>query len=376
MKAYTDIEQSKKKETAMSFLKSCGIMNANGELADEYKIEQDYNLDYENANIQQKDFAPKSAMEAIKEEKVDNANKVEPKFKVGDWITFYGGAPFKILKVEPEQNGILDYLLLGQNGHDSYYNKKYVDENARLWTIQDAKDGDVVVEKSDGTIGIFQSIGHHPDGGSYNDLSYCFLHCRYDDEFFYADFENGNTMVSDDAIPATKEQRDILFQKMKEAGYEWDAEKKELRKIEQNPAWSEEDESILNGITNYLCSHDSCELEGFGKWYDWLKSLKDRVQPQPKQEWSENNEKMISLLIKIFEVNHPNGYFKVNPIGTTNMEAISTKEIVEWLKSLKPHWKPSEQNIKDLEWCADLVKDKMGVGFHRLQVFIDELKQL
>ena len=81
-------------------------------------------------------------------------------------------------------------------------------------------------------------------------------------------------------------------------------------------------------------------------------------------------------MIKIFEVNHPNGYFKVNPIGTTNMEAISTKEIVEWLKSLKPHWKPSEQNIKDLEWCADLVKDKMGVGFHRLQVFIDELKQL
>ena len=28
--------------------------------------------------------------------------------------------------------------------------------------------------------------------------------------------------------PATKEQRDLLFQKMKEAGYEWDADKKEL----------------------------------------------------------------------------------------------------------------------------------------------------
>lgn len=50
---------------------------------------------------------------------------------------------------------------------------------------------------------------------------------------------------------------------------------------------------------------------------------------------------------------------------------------LNWLKSIKPnHWKPSEQNIKDLEWCADLVKDKMGAGFHRLQVFIDELKSL
>lgn len=32
-------------------------------------------------------LAPKSARQAINEEKVDNANKVEPKFKVGDWIT-------------------------------------------------------------------------------------------------------------------------------------------------------------------------------------------------------------------------------------------------------------------------------------------------
>ena len=76
-----------------------------------------------------------------------SADKVEPKFKVGDWITFYGGNPFKILKIEAEMNGVLDYLLLGQNGYDSYFNKTYIDENARLWTIQDAKDGDVLVSK-------------------------------------------------------------------------------------------------------------------------------------------------------------------------------------------------------------------------------------
>ena len=60
---------------------------------------------------------------------------------------------------------------------------------------------------------------------------------------------------------------------------------------------------------------------------------------------------------------------------TFSDDAINIDDAIAWLKSLKPnHWKPSEQNIKDLEWCADLVKDKMGVGFHRLQVFIDELK--
>jgi hypothetical protein len=41
-------EITKNKETAMSFLKSCGIMNANGELADEYKIEQGEQKSAEN----------------------------------------------------------------------------------------------------------------------------------------------------------------------------------------------------------------------------------------------------------------------------------------------------------------------------------------
>ena len=33
-----------------------------------------------------------------------------------------------------------------------------------------------------------------------------------------------------DVYPATKEQRDLLFTKMREAGYEWDAVMKELKK--------------------------------------------------------------------------------------------------------------------------------------------------
>ena len=43
--------------------------------------------------------------------------------------------------------------------------------------------------------------------------------------------------------------------------------------------WTEEDAEILNGITNYLCfSSDAPELEGFERWYDWLKSLKERIK--------------------------------------------------------------------------------------------------
>ena len=39
---------------------------------------------------------------------------------------------------------------------------------------------------------------------------------------------------------------------MKEAGYIWDAERKELKKVEQKPAWSEEDEKVLHAIRNAL----------------------------------------------------------------------------------------------------------------------------
>lgn len=52
--------------------------------------------------------------------------------------------------------------------------------------------------------------------------------------------------------------------------------------------------------------------------------------------------------------------------------------VKQWLKSLKhqQRWKPTKQNIEDLEWCANVIEDKMGAKFHRLQVLIDELKEL
>lgn len=49
-------------------------------------------------------------------------------------------------------------------------------------------------------------------------------------------YENYGFVSEMSLVPATKEQCDLLFQKMKEAGYEWDTEKKELKMIEHNPA--------------------------------------------------------------------------------------------------------------------------------------------
>ena len=241
-------------------------------------------------------------IEKMSEQKlVDN---VEPKFKVGDWV-------INTITKEVEQVIELAGCEYICSGHliVSFNNQHLL----RLWTINDAKNGDVVANKSDGTIGIFQSIGHHPDGGSYNDTSYCFLHCRYDDGFFYADFENGNTIDADDLIPATKEQRDLLFKKMHEAGYEWDAEKKVLKKLahqevtktsdQETSEWSEEDEKMRIKILEALSAYaDHVQYTGCGhpelirvELMGWLKSLKDRVLPQNTWKPSDEQIKAIRL---------------------------------------------------------------------------------
>lgn len=55
----------------------------------------------------------------------------------------------------------------------------------------------------------------------------------------------------------------------------------------------------------------------------------------------------------------------------------SVANILAWADDNgKAGWRPTDSDIKDLEWCAELVKEKMGVGYHRLQVLIDELKAL
>lgn len=93
-----------------------------------------------------------------------------------------------------------------------------VDDDYHLWTIADAKDGDVLAFKNNiGGIIICKSPTDY-DTGSY---------CRLMDYNFITKEESG--WDSRLLIPAPKEGRDLLFRKIHEEGYKWDAEKKELK---------------------------------------------------------------------------------------------------------------------------------------------------
>ena len=63
----------------------------------------------------------------------------------------------------------------------------------------------------------------------------------------------------------------------------------ELCESEDDRIWSEEDEKCIKDLLHYL-EHYSILTSEREKCINWLKSLKDRVQLQPKQEWSEEEK--------------------------------------------------------------------------------------
>lgn len=144
---------------------------------------------------------------------------VEPKFKPGTWLWHKTKGVFPMMIEDyDEKEG---YLMQFTDETKCYFGRDIIENDYRLWTIQDARNGDVLVA-SDESLFIFARI---KDNAAY---------------YHYSLWKNGSQEISDgkhawevakDCHPATKEQRDLLFAKMKEAGYEWDADKKELRKI-------------------------------------------------------------------------------------------------------------------------------------------------
>ena len=141
--------------------------------------------------------------------------KTEPKFNEGEWITYEEPKTAKIIFFNCGRYGVENI-----DGTKGFPQSDYIDKNFHLWTIQDAKDGDVLADK-DNNIGIFQEC----EGTYWN--SYIYLGC--DGEL--RGFGVGGMHEQTDTHPAAKEQRDLLFTKMKKAGYEWDAKKKELNKL-------------------------------------------------------------------------------------------------------------------------------------------------
>lgn len=302
--------------------------------------------------------------------KQNPTDKAKPKFHEGEWIT-NGDYTWKIVEVKP-----LDYILQSQNGNIVDDTISYVDEQFHSFNIKDAKDGDVLCTYECCEPKIVFILKGTPKK-HYALSYYCYYNIMY--PHFEFDSKKGCLAPKDEDVkPATKEQRDLLFQKMKEAGYVWDAERKELKKIdtycqdnckgfqetgrcfcdgeckakkehikqnlqdnsfrrmfEQNPAWNKEDDSNLNVVIAKVQSDINNGWIGRNReLLNWLKSLKDRVQP--KQEWSEEDEKIYQSIMD----------------DTVQENQLDGKQI-DWLRNIKyrnfarpqKQWEPSDEQM-------------------------------
>ena len=133
-----------------------------------------------------------------------SVDKTKPMFKEGDWIIFDG----LILHIDEIVHGYYRTTSIG--GIPNSYDWD-IDSIARPWTIQEAKDGDVLA--LDNKIFIYaHRRGMYP---------IAVAHCVVDNVIgFYLGGEFRYAEKGISISPATKEQRDLLFSKMKERGYE------------------------------------------------------------------------------------------------------------------------------------------------------------
>ena len=157
-----------------------------------------------------------------------SADTVEPKFKVGDWIT-NGDYTWKIVEVKP-----LDYILQSQDGNIVDDTISHVDEQFHSFTIEDAKDGDTLINKN--YMGespfIFKETKPSNIKTDVPNPLTVFGYCGIGGAGFTKSSGWGDT-ANCIYYPATKEQREILMKSMTDAGYEWLEDIHQSKKIEQ-----------------------------------------------------------------------------------------------------------------------------------------------
>lgn len=177
------------------------------------------------------------------------------KFKVGDWVV-YDGWFCQIIDVTED----------GYCNSEHGFIPKDREKSMRLWAIQDAKAGDVLyTPKGCGVEGIFLIDGWKKVEDTGRTLCSDIGYRIADDEIIAgglgAIWWEG---VIDPFYPATKEQRDLLFEKIRENGFEYDSKKKRYIKKKMPKEYA----IIIDGVRHNLIKPDvencrSCSLDKF-----------------------------------------------------------------------------------------------------------------
>lgn len=195
---------------------------------------------------------------------------IEPKFHEEDWVV---DSQLLIHQIERVVENVTTHTF----GYDivggGYFNDN--NEDIHLWTIEDAKDGDILCTYECDEPKIVFILKGMPK--KHYALSYhCYYNVMY--PYFAPDTEKGCLAPNDEDVkPATKEQRNLLFQKMKEAGYKWNPDNKTLEKL---PKFKVGD-TITNGKTSITIGYIDNEY-----YYEISRNIANRLFIKNQDEWN------------------------------------------------------------------------------------------
>ena len=218
-------------------------------LEDGYKVEEFFKLYKEGCSFY---LIPKTNSLGVSKTEGNTSvtESYTTKFKVGDWIILHNEDLFHIIS-----NAAFFYIVENVNGDKFTFTHTQVDENAILWTIDDAKNGDILCDNRINLTIIFRRIGN----SRWDDVvDYHFLifgnrswkkqsnvsHCGHKDDTEF--------------VPATKEQRQELFNRLENAGYEWDNENKSLKELPNKEQWIPQEGDIIRKKGTYKPLYRIC----------------------------------------------------------------------------------------------------------------------
>lgn len=139
---------------------------------------------------------------------------------------------------------------------------------------------------------------------------------------------------------------------------------------QKDSTWGEEDKHWRQKVIDFMNHPDLIKATPTlaKDTINWLKSLKDRVQPQSKQEWSEEDESNFQGIID---------ELKVNKHHAPDCDLPTYDRFLSWFKSLKERyvWKPSEEQMNALDSTLQYSQVSHN-SFEHLNSLYNELKKL
>lgn len=167
-------------------------------------------------------------------------DEIEYKLDVGDYIVDKIDRVYKITKIDN-----MYHTIQVSSNYRQRWTIEDVESNFHKWTIQDAHAGDILIDIQSETPFIFKDCSdeEHPN----HPTVFCGL-----DIFNNFIVSNGeHWWTNNDVRPATDTEKELLFNKLEEAGYKWNNDALILSKVEK---WKDNQNVNVNG---YFIDNDS-----------------------------------------------------------------------------------------------------------------------